>query len=84
MGWRSRRSVLLVVVRTGTKLDLELASERVCDAEQRVDPRWAATLLEAGDRRLRRPAEAREVGLGEPELATAVGHLVAIDAKSQP
>ena len=58
------------------KLDPELASERVGDAEQRVDPGLAATVLETRNCGLRRPAEAREIGLGETELATAIGDLV--------
>ena len=76
-------SVLLVAVRMRPELDPKLAFERVGDPEQRVDPGWAATMLEAGDRRLRRPAEAREVGLGETELAAAVGHLVR-DRREEP
>ena len=57
------------------ELHVELTLERLRDAEQRVDPRRAPSTFEARDRRLRRVAQGREVGLREPELATPFGDL---------
>src|SRR5581483_12173468 len=42
---------------TRNELDLQVAVERLRDAEQRVDPGRTAAALEARDRRLRRAAE---------------------------
>src|SRR4029077_17820746 len=42
------------------------------DAEERVDPRWAAAAFQACDRRLRRPAQLSELALREAHLDAAL------------
>src|SRR5205807_3100943 len=67
----------------GDELDDEIALERVRDAEQRVDPRRAATALEARDRRLRRPDELCELALRETHRAATLGHAIR-DLREEP
>jgi len=58
---------------------VQIAVERLGDAEQCVDARGSPPALEAGDRRLRRPAELGEPALRhvhrDAPLADAVGDL---------
>src|SRR4029077_4326062 len=53
------------------ELDDEVALESFRDAEECVDPRWAAATFQQRDRRLRRPAELRELALREAHLDAA-------------
>ena len=55
---------------------MEIAVECVRELQERVDARRSSAGLEARDGRLGRPADARELGLREPELPAALGDLL--------
>src|SRR5688500_3199911 len=55
------------------QLHLQVAVERLCDAEQGVDPWWAPTTLQPGDRGLGRPDELRELTLRQASRGAALG-----------
>ena len=60
---------------TRGQLDVQVAVERVRDAEEGVDARRPTTALEPGDRRLRRPDQVGELALGQiPVRQRALGH----------
>ena len=65
------------------QFDREVAVERRRDLEERVDPRRPPTAFEPRDRRLRRPAALRELGLGEPERLAPL-HDLTRDLGEQP
>lgn len=51
---------------------MQLAIERRCELQERVDPGRPTAGFEAGDRRLGRPAERGELRLRQIELAAPV------------
>jgi hypothetical protein len=57
-----------------TQFHHEIAIERLGDAQERVDARWAPAALEPCDRRLRRGDGVRQLGLGQAELTPALRH----------
>jgi hypothetical protein len=70
-------------VLSGEELDVQIAVERLGDAEQRVDARRPATALEPGDRRLRRVSELGELALRESPRAAPFGDTVG-DLREEP
>jgi hypothetical protein len=60
----------------GAKLDLEIAVEGLGDPEQGIYARRPPAAFESSDCRLRGRDRVRQFGLGEPELASALGHAV--------
>ena len=63
---------------SGEELDVQIAVERLGDAEQRVDPRRPASPLEPCDRRLSGADQLGQLALGQssglPPLGDLVGH----------
>src|SRR5439155_19115160 len=67
----------------GRELDDQAALERGRDSHERVDPRRPPARLEAGDRRLGRADQSREIHLREPKLAAPLGNL-SRDLREEP
>jgi hypothetical protein len=58
------------------EIDDEVALQRIRDPEERVDPRWTASPLEAGNRGLRRPDELGQLTLGQSAFLPPFGDLL--------
>jgi hypothetical protein len=58
------------------EIDDEVALQCVRDPEERVDSRWTAAPLEAGNRGLRRTDELGQLALGQASFLSPLGDLL--------